>query len=90
MNSEAADPARLPVSPGRCGAPDRFLAERLTWCEPLADRVAALGDAWGPMVGLEPFLIAWSLLRGLARAARVRACRCADAGAGALLAGDGR
>ena len=81
MNREASDlahfSARLPASPGRCGAPDRFLAEQLSAWAWIADRVAALGDTWGPILGQEPFVVAWSLLHSLERAARARACRCA-------------
>ena len=77
MRRQAADLARLPDLPGRCGPSDRFLAERLNACEWITGRVAALGDAWGPILGQEPFVVAWSLLSSLSRAARVRACRCA-------------
>jgi len=68
--------AHVPASPGPCGPPDRFLAEHLGAWGWIADRVATLGDKWGPVLGQEPFFMAWSLLSSLERAARARACRC--------------
>jgi hypothetical protein len=61
------------------------MAERLTSFEWIADRVAALGDTWGPILGAEPFMVAWFFLHGLVRAGRGSACRCAD-----VLVGEGR
>lgn len=78
MISQAAILARFPTLPTRCGRLDSFVADRLTACERIADRVAALGDRWGPIVGDEPFMIGWFLLHGLARTGRARACGCAS------------
>lgn len=60
-----------------CARPiDRVLVERLTACERHAERVAAIGDRWGALVGPEYFVIAWSVLSGLAQMGRARACQC--------------
>jgi hypothetical protein len=69
MNSEAGGLARLPAP---CRPLDGVLDASLTLCERLANRVAAIENTWGVIIGSEPLLAAWGVLHGLAQAGRAR------------------
>ena len=71
---DGCDLIRAPGLTRRCTPPEKVLADCLTSCEQLADRVAALEKTWGAIVGSELFLAAWAVLHGLAQVSRNRTC----------------
>ena len=49
--------------------PNEIFAERLTFGERLADRVAAVGGSWSFIIGFGLFLVAWAVLNTVILAA---------------------
>lgn len=50
--------------------PNELFAERLTFGDRLADRVAAIGGSWSFIIGFGVFLAAWAFLNTVVLAAR--------------------
>jgi uncharacterized membrane protein len=49
--------------------PNEIFAERLTFGERLADRVAAIGGSWSFIIGFALFLVAWAVINTVILAA---------------------
>ncbi|WP_165216944.1 DUF1003 domain-containing protein [Affinirhizobium pseudoryzae] len=49
--------------------PNEIFAERLTFGDRLADRIAVIGGSWSFIIGFMVFLIAWSILNTVVLAA---------------------
>ena len=49
--------------------PNEIFAERLTFGDRLADRMATIGGSWGFIIGFSVFLIAWAVLNTVVLAA---------------------
>ncbi|MBP2550482.1 putative membrane protein [Neorhizobium galegae] len=55
--------------PGVSKDPNEIFAERSTFGDRLADRVAAIGGSWSFIIGFSIFLIAWAILNSVVLAA---------------------